>query len=222
MVKELYSVTNTSTLEDEKGVYHNSKCAVLSEKGREQAVSLAKLLEKEKIDLVLSGKLVRQSQTAEIIANYLNLNVVFSPALIERAGGDLEGKTHKDTHLTLRSYLELYGKGKKSPLYGMESLNLVFNRIENFSSKLFSYCTDYFPEQKILIVGSRFITSYLINYLMDEKPIYHEQDPVAVHYLLFNELAKPLVCNLNQSKLERNLVATSFQVQTSDIYTKNL
>ena len=71
---------------------------VLTEKGREQARTLAMRwkLERVRFDLILTSPLVRARETSEIIGAALDVNVESDPILMERHIGEMEGLTAEE------------------------------------------------------------------------------------------------------------------------------
>jgi len=67
----------------------------LNKNGQEQAVQLAQVLCKAPIKAVYSSPLERAVETAEPLAQALNLPIQMAPGIIELAYGDWQGKTLK-------------------------------------------------------------------------------------------------------------------------------
>jgi broad specificity phosphatase PhoE len=67
--------------------------AVLTARGRQQALAAARSLRHENLDAIVSSDLARARATASIIGDELGLAVTTSPALRERSFGNLEGRT---------------------------------------------------------------------------------------------------------------------------------
>jgi broad specificity phosphatase PhoE len=107
----------------------------LTEKGVQQAISLAKSLKGKNITAIFSSTLIRARQTAQIIADELDLQVSHSEDLIEVGLGVLDGHDISD-----QTYLSVYEKMVSSWEEGDyqisipdgESLNDVKNRLERF------------------------------------------------------------------------------------------
>jgi broad specificity phosphatase PhoE len=70
----------------------------LTEKGRGQARDLAAqwLSEDRHYDLAIASPLLRARQTAEIVAEALNLPLEFDPAWMERSFGAIDGQAYQD------------------------------------------------------------------------------------------------------------------------------
>jgi probable phosphomutase (TIGR03848 family) len=67
----------------------------LNEQGREQAEKLATRLAKEPIQAIYASPLERAVETAQPLANALNLPVKLTPAVIEIDYGQWQGRTYK-------------------------------------------------------------------------------------------------------------------------------
>lgn len=68
----------------------------LSEHGRAQAHALAARLAKSPPAALMSSDMPRAAQTAQIVADHLNLPLVFTPLLQERLFGDWSGMAYAD------------------------------------------------------------------------------------------------------------------------------
>jgi len=68
----------------------------LTEKGKLQAQKTAEYLDKCKIEKIYASDLSRAKETAQIIANRNNLQVILDKNLREINGGDFEGKLYED------------------------------------------------------------------------------------------------------------------------------
>lgn len=70
--------------------------AVLTVKGKKQALEFAKKLEKYHIDSIYSSGLKRSTQTAEIISKYLDKSITKISGFNERSWGKLEGRLNSE------------------------------------------------------------------------------------------------------------------------------
>ncbi|HEX79479.1 MAG TPA: histidine phosphatase family protein [Dehalococcoidia bacterium] len=77
----------------EKRIQGGSSDTILNARGREQAASIARKLEKEDIRAIYSTPLRRGLDTAQVIASYHMLEVIAEPSLREIEAGELEGVT---------------------------------------------------------------------------------------------------------------------------------
>lgn len=70
--------------------------AVLTAKGKKQALAFAKKLERYQVDTIYASGLKRAFQTAEIIGKYLGKGLIKIPGLNERSWGNLEGRFNSE------------------------------------------------------------------------------------------------------------------------------
>ena len=84
----------------------------LNETGRKQAELLAKYLSEVKIEAIYSSPLKRALRTAEMIANYHQLEVETAPGLIDLDYGKWQGLPHQEVK---DKYEELYVKWISHP-----------------------------------------------------------------------------------------------------------
>jgi len=90
-----YVILHGQTDYDAEGRIIGNSDPSLNDKGREQAHEAAEELKTKGIDMILSSPQNRTMETAEIIANVLNIDevkITKGLKLYERAFGDLEGK----------------------------------------------------------------------------------------------------------------------------------
>ena len=85
-----------STWNDLRLVQGQNDEALLTERGRAQARAVGNALRRQEFDAILSSDLSRALETAEILAELLELPVETSPALRERSFGLFEGRPLKE------------------------------------------------------------------------------------------------------------------------------
>lgn len=103
----------------------------LSEEGREQARKIARRLSTEKVDAAYASDLSRALETAEIIAEYHNLEVKVIPDLKEMNFGQWEGLTHGEIDSQFPESMATWLKDPlKSKIPGGESMNDVALRCQ--------------------------------------------------------------------------------------------
>ena len=88
----LYVVRHGQTEYNKKGIFQGHIDVPLNEKGKEQALEIAKKIEKIDIDVIISSPLTRALQTAQTIANKKKLDIITDKQFIERSFGEMEGK----------------------------------------------------------------------------------------------------------------------------------
>lgn len=105
--------------------------AVLTGKGKTDALELAKKLESFNIDSIYSSKLKRAVQTAEIIGRYLKKSVNLSPALNERSWGVLEGKFDSEIQKEMKNrFTFIPPKGESFPVFVERITNTLVEILE--------------------------------------------------------------------------------------------
>lgn len=105
--------------------------AVLTGKGRTDAIELAKKLNNFNIDSIYSSKLKRAVQTAEIIGKYLNKSVNLSPALNEGSWGVLEGKFDSEIQKEMENgFTFVPPKGESFPVFVKRITNTLLEILE--------------------------------------------------------------------------------------------
>ncbi len=113
----------------------------LTEKGMDQAHSLANSLKDINIDVIYSSDLSRAKETADIIANAKGLKVITNKLLRERYWGRLQNKTFieakKEYPISFQEELGIEGPTALDFKYvdDMESLRETVERFETFLKK---------------------------------------------------------------------------------------
>jgi len=96
-VTKLYLVRHGQSAGNAEGRFGGHSATPLSELGLQQARLAAQTLAKEKIDAIYTSDLLRAVQTAEPLAELLDLPIVKTPAFRERHVGVLEGLTFDES-----------------------------------------------------------------------------------------------------------------------------
>lgn len=96
-VTKLYLVRHGQSAGNAEGRFGGHSATPLSELGLQQARLAAQALAKEKIDAIYTSDLLRAVQTAEPLAELLNLPIIKTPAFRERHVGVLEGLTFDES-----------------------------------------------------------------------------------------------------------------------------
>lgn len=110
----------------------------LTEKGREQALALARKLERESIWHIFSSPLLRAIETSIILANYMNIYYDVVDALREYDCGVLEGRSDEEAW---RLWQELYDAWTidqqwEKKIDGGESFSVLRERFTEFIAGL--------------------------------------------------------------------------------------
>jgi broad specificity phosphatase PhoE len=96
-VTRLYLIRHGQSAGNAEGRFGGHSATPLSDLGREQARLTAEALARENICAVYASDLLRTMQTAEPLAELLNIPVVGTPAFRERHVGVLEGLTFDES-----------------------------------------------------------------------------------------------------------------------------
>jgi len=96
-VTKLYLVRHGQSAGNAEGRFGGHSATPLSELGFHQAQLTAQTLAKEKIDAIYTSDLLRAVQTAEPLAELLDLPIIKTPAFRERHVGVLEGLTFDES-----------------------------------------------------------------------------------------------------------------------------
>ncbi len=149
MKKKLFLVRHAQSEYNEKGIFQGGLDSDLTPLGFVQARLVAKELEKENIQLIISSPQRRAYKTALVIGDVLGLNVEVDERLREMSFGVLEG----------RDFWELYDKERKmmrswlvnpkdNPLPSQEPVESFRRRIEELLEDVLSR-----EEEVIALVG---------------------------------------------------------------------
>ena len=109
----------------------------LTEKGIDQAKDLAEAMVKYPIDYIYSSDLGRAVQTAEIIADKFDKEVIATPSLREMGFGEWEGLLIKEIQ---EKYGDVYKTWRNEPhlaeIPGGETLHIIKERTDKFLQEL--------------------------------------------------------------------------------------
>ncbi len=167
--------------------------------GREQAHYLGQALQHEGVELIISGDLERQLQTAHIISQYVQRDVIPTRMLKERSAGIYEGQPYTASRIEnpeiARALYRTFDPARKE-----ESLLSVVDRTTTLRDNL-----SHFSEKKILLVGSSWINSYVLNVFLDAGKqaedffVLRPQENASFHRLLLDYRFRVLDYELNVS-----------------------
>lgn len=96
-VTKLYLVRHGQSAGNAEGRFGGHSPTPLSELGKQQAKLTAQALAEEKINAIYTSDLLRAAQTAEPLAELLDIPVIKTSAFRERNVGVLEGKTFDES-----------------------------------------------------------------------------------------------------------------------------
>lgn len=91
----IYLVRHGQTDNNKKHIIQGAIEAKLNENGINQALKLKQKIDKLDIDILIVSPLIRTKETANIITNNRNINIIYDERIIERYAGELEGKSDK-------------------------------------------------------------------------------------------------------------------------------
>ena len=180
----------------------------LNEAGIRQSELLAKYLRDLRIAAIYSSPLKRAKKTAEIIANYHNLNVEIAPGLIDFDYGEWQGLSHE---VVKNRYKELYDEWIKNPhqvkMPAGESLNEVRRRaISVVNSVVARY------EGTVVLVSHRVVNKVLICALLglDNSHFWNiRQDTCGITTFTYQE-ARFILTKHNDTSFLRPLLEAQF------------
>ena len=130
----------------------------LNETGRQQALDAAAALNPEDWDLIITSPLSRAKDTAEIVAQELNMQVAIVPELIERSFGAAEGLDHASWRKLYESHV---------PIEGLESLEDLRARTEQLLSLI---ANEYAGKRVLAVSHGAFIRKVLTIVTEGELP----------------------------------------------------
>lgn len=129
MATQLYLVRHGQSAGNAEGRFGGHSPTPLSELGREQSEILGQALAKEKIDVIYSSDLIRAVQTAEPLAELLELKIIKTTAFRERKVGVLEGLTFDESRAKHpKDYYALVNRDINHVITGGESYRQLLER----------------------------------------------------------------------------------------------
>jgi isoleucyl-tRNA synthetase len=136
----------------------------LTEKGRRQIENTIPQLKKENIDLIFSSDLLRTEQTAQIVADGLNLEINFDQRLREYNAGVFNNSSIEEWHSFFNDTKETFHK--RPP--GGENRRDIKERMLNFLQEI----DKKYKNKNILIISHRdplFVLESAIKGLSEEQ-----------------------------------------------------
>jgi|SRR5580765_7158562 len=128
----LYLIRHGQSAGNAEGRFGGHGPTPLSELGRQQAEKTAKILAKEGVSVIYSSDLHRAVQTAEPLAQLLNIPIHKSAAFRERHVGVLEGLTFDESKEQFpRDYYALINRNVHHVITEGESYRQLLRRITN-------------------------------------------------------------------------------------------
>jgi len=161
MIKHFYYIRHGQSLANEQGIYGGSLAQIpLTKLGIEQARAAAKLMSTWGIDRIITSDLQRAQETAQIIADGINIDrqlIVTEPLLREENSGLMTGTPD----IGFPAYLE-YAESGVDP--EAETPELVAVRVQKFLATLGRY-----GDESILVVSHAGVGRIMRLILMGES-----------------------------------------------------
>ena len=130
----------------------------LNETGKQQAKQAKKEIEKYNIDLILCSPLKRTKETAHIIAENKNIEIIYRDELLERNFGELEGKQPWKEPLFAND--EFYNYTKNIEMKNVETVRELCDRVWGLLDEI----EEKYSDKNVLLVThggtSRAIAAY--------------------------------------------------------------
>lgn len=166
-VKQIYFIRHGETGKNRK--YKNQGPEEpLNERGRAQAAALADFLRDKQIDTIITSDYVRARQTADILAETLNLTLVVDQSLREFGPpASLSGRSHFSP-ASINYLIKLYRYQLKLlwRTDGVESLASVRERIHDAKVTI-----EDLPGERIAVVSHRLFITMFIETVCYHKPL---------------------------------------------------
>lgn len=143
----------------------------LNELGRQQAIDTKKLIQNEKVDLIITSSAKRAKETAEIINEKFNVNIIEDSRLLERRFGPFEGTTKKERELLKETNPEIscvWDYNKNIEIEDMESMKDFCNRIYEFLDEVVN---KYKSKNKNILIVTHGGVSVVIKYYFNKLPL---------------------------------------------------
>jgi bisphosphoglycerate-dependent phosphoglycerate mutase len=136
----LYIFRHGQSVDNEEMIFSGWRDAKLTQKGIEQALSLAEILKTKKIDILYASTQVRAIDTMKYAISHnehaKNLEIHTDERLRERSYGDLQGTSKLELFLTDEVLCNEYRRSYFKKANNGESLEEVVKRVEEFIKEL--------------------------------------------------------------------------------------
>ncbi len=132
----LYLLRHAVSEGNERGLFQGNLDFPLSERGKVQSLKAARFLKgRFSFDAVISSPQKRALQTAEIVADVLNLSLKVDERIRELSYGVLEGKSHEEVK-GWEIYPRWLENPVKNPIEGVENFESLTKRLTSFLEDL--------------------------------------------------------------------------------------
>ena len=155
-----------TTIWNEKGIVQGRSNNRLSKKGMLEAENAAKEHKKTQFDAIFCSPLMRTRQTAKIMNQYHNIDIVYDARLTEIDKGVFTGRKKKD-------FLpeEEYQRRVLDPKCKMETSEQVMDRCKSFYEDLVANC----DKQNVLVVTHAGVATRLESLVLKKEFVYLEK-----------------------------------------------
>ena len=150
----------------------------LNDIGRQQAKDTGEQIKNEKIDLIIASPLKRAKETAEIINQNFNVDIIEDDRIMERTYNELEGITFDERKELIASESDLdyiWDYNKDIGLHDIESIKIFCDRIYDFLDDVIKK----YKDKNVLIV-THGGTSLIMKYYFMKIPLeeLHNRDTI--------------------------------------------
>jgi broad specificity phosphatase PhoE len=156
----IYITRHGQTYWNDTGKTQGIKDIPLNDKGREQAVKLARRLWDAPVQAIYTSDLKRATETGNIIGNAIGKVCLATPHLREANFGEWEGLTIKEIEEIFPGQLESWYEDPGFRAPGGESINCVKKRVRCFIDQIKELDID--KDQGILVVSHALTSKLLI------------------------------------------------------------
>ncbi len=210
MTNTIYLVRHGQTQWNIKGKTQGHGNSDLTQQGIDQATNLAKSMSKYPINHIYSSDLGRAVQTAKILGDELNLDVIKTTSLREMGFGKWEGLLIKEIQ---NDYKDIYNTWRNQPHLAQipegETLDIIKDRTDKFLEELNK---NHSGEHIVLIthsVTARVILLSVLNSSMEN--IYRiNQGNTALNVIEFRDYG-PVVIKMNDT----SHISNSYKLENS-------
>ncbi len=127
----LFLLRHAQSEGNRRGIFQGKLDLPLSEEGIKQAQKAGEFLKRFSFDGIITSPQLRAKQTAEIVADILNLPLEVDERLREISYGVLEGKRHSEVE-NWEPYQRWLEDPVKNPLEGVDDFGDLQRRLESF------------------------------------------------------------------------------------------
>lgn len=136
----LYVFRHGQTVDNANFVFSGWRDSDLTEKGMQQAQTLAEKMKTKKVSMLVASDQIRAIKTMQIAmalnSEAANLEIIKDPRLKERCYGDLQGESKLEMQLKNPDLLHEYRRSYKMVPPSGESLEMVVARVNEFISEI--------------------------------------------------------------------------------------